>query len=338
MAWLAGLKIKKNLLLEQPPLVGDDAELAAMRRMVMADAMKRQSMAQRVGVTAYIKNRPQADATFVKNVVSNVSSFNRYRSEKDYEEWVIKERERAARLRASRSERISERSDVRLPDSDGESTGRLGSKHCRDVEGGGGRIAQNEEGALKRQVIERLRRARAGDGESGSDAFGYSNSHEEREHGVKSRAADSDPPILQAGGRGSSDCSSGPRHSSSHVDDGERNASQERSRDGGRDRDRDRSKEKEWGSDGHRVKEREDRDRERSDGGREGDRRKEKERHRRSDQERDSGGREGDRDRDRHRERRDKDGKRRERHHCRDGDDESRANEREGGRDGGSGR
>jgi len=46
----------------------------------------------------------------VKNVVSNVSSFNRYRSEKDYEEWVVKERERAARLQASRSERTSERS------------------------------------------------------------------------------------------------------------------------------------------------------------------------------------------------------------------------------------
>jgi hypothetical protein len=187
MSWLSGLKIKKNILLEQQPLAsGDDAELAAMRRMVMDDALKRKSMAQRVGITAYIKNRPQVDASVVKNVVANVSSFNRYRSEKDYEEWVIRERERAARLKASRSQDVGEHLTAQSSCSDDESS--VGSR-AQELTGAYG--PSDEETALRRQVKERVRRARAGERERAPDVD-YCSSKSQEERALEGGASNSD--------------------------------------------------------------------------------------------------------------------------------------------------
>jgi hypothetical protein len=306
MAWLSGLKIKKNVLLEQQPLVGDDdAELAAMRRMIMDDALKRKSMAQRVGIMAYIKNRPQIDTSVVKNVVSNVSSFNRYRSEKDYEEWVMKERERAARLKASRSEHVADRSGVHMSNFAAESSDYFRSDQSRDIYS-----PVDEESALKRQVIERLRHARSEDSAPASDIFNHSRSRKQHEHDSDCISSDGDfvADDVDVAEKGS-DLQSRCQHSSRLLRDGERELPLERPRD----RRRSRSRERDRHRDSHRGEDRGDRDREREDEVRHGEKQKDKER--RSDR---------DADRDGHRDRRDKDGKQKERHHHRDKDEEKR--------------
>jgi hypothetical protein len=307
MAWLSGLKIKKNVLMEQPPLVDDDAELAAMRRMIMDDAMKRKSMAQRVGIAAYIKNRPQVNTSVVKNVVSNVSSFNRYRSEKDYEEWVVKERERAARLQASRCDGVGElhlnakskASEARLHDSDEDSSDYCGGKQLRDY--------RDEESDLKRQVIERLRNARGDDSGPAPAHFERSRSHAQLNHDSESHSSDDHVDAGDAGAKG--------KDSRSHN----RHRDSERPRHGhaisdarGRDRDRQPSK--------HR----DDRERERVyEGERSDKRREEKDRS----ATRKSSDHHGGKDRhhgddDRHRDARDKDRRRKERRRDRDSDED----------------
>jgi hypothetical protein len=311
MAWLSGLKIKKNVLLEQQPLVGDDdAELAAMRRMIMDDALKRKSMAQRVGIMAYIKNRPQIDTSVVKNVVSNVSSFNRYRSEKDYEEWVMKERERAARLKASRSEQAADRLPVHLSEFDAESSDYCRSEQSRDIH-----APVDEESALKRQVIERLRHARSEESTPAPDIFNNGSSRMQHEHGSDSVSSDCD---FVAGdiAETDSDLRSRCQHSSCRLRDGERELPHERRRD----RRRSRSRERDRHRDVHRGKDPEDADRERDDEVRHGEKQKDKERsHKRSDR---------DADRDGHR-RRDKDGKRKDRHHHHRDEEKRHANGQE---------
>jgi hypothetical protein len=333
MAWLSGLKIKKNILLEQQPLSCDDAELAAMRRMVMDDALKRKSMAQRVGITAYIKNRPQVDASVVKNVVANVSSFNRYRSEKDYEEWVIRERERAARLKTSRSQDVGERSTAQSSGSDEESS--VGSRAQQPT---GAHGPSDEESALRRQVKERLRRARADEREPAPGVDGGSKSQERAVDGdasnsecdgCRAAAGGEDLPLREHGAR-------------SLTHDKHRDRSRERHRHGG-DKHRDRSRERHR-DDGNKHRDR-SRERHRDDGDKHRDRSRErhrddgdKHRDRSRERHRDDGDKHRDRSRERHRDDGDKRRDRSRERHRDDGDkrrDRSRERHRHGG-DGGA--
>jgi hypothetical protein len=317
MAWLAGLKIKKNILLEQQPLSqGDDAELAAMRRMVMDDALKRKSMAQRVGILAYVKNRPQVDASVVKNVVSNVSSFNRYRSEKDYEEWVIRERERGARLQAARSERTAQRSDEQSSDSGGDSSRCSQSKRSMDIS-----APSDEQSALKRQVIERLRHARADDSARAPDVVDCSRPRMQYEREHESRASCDGIPNTNVSEKGGDDMRSGNRHSSSRRGGDEQHSPRERARDGHRDRSRERERDGD-----RRSRHRDDRDSESQDNSRNGKKKNDRDLHRTHC--------DHDGERRRHHDGRDKDDKRKESRRHRDEDDaEKHASAHEGRRD-----
>ncbi len=300
MSWLSGLKIKKNVLMEQPPLVDDDAELAAMRRLIMNDALKRKSMAQRMGIAAYIKNRPQVNTSVVKNVVSNVSSFNRYRSEKDYEEWVVKERERAARLQASRCDGVGElhlntqskASEVSSRDSDEDSSDYNRGKQSRDY--------HDEESDLKRQVIERLRNARGDDSAPARAHFERSGSHVQLKRDAEGRSCDDHVDACDADAKGR-DCQALNRHRDS-----------ERARHGHA-----RSDERGRDRDGHRSKHRDDRQREREHDGERSDKRREEKNRSAT---RKSSHHHGD-DKDRHRDARDHDCRRKERRH-RDSDED----------------
>jgi hypothetical protein len=313
MAWLSGLKIKKNVLLEQQPLVGDDAELAAMRRMIMDDALKRKAMAQRVGILAYIKNRPQIDASVVKNVVSNVSSFNRYRSEKDYEEWVVRERERAARLKASRSDQVSDRAEVHVSDSDGESSHHFRGDQSRDIH-----APLDEESTLRSQVKERLRQARADDSLPAPDDSDHYRPLLQHGSGLDSCPSDADFVADSASKKGS-DSKLRKRHSSSRRRDGEHERLHERSRD----RHRSRSRERDRDGDGCRGKDGEDRSRDRERGDHVG----------RSERQKDNDGThkhahrdecDGHADRSKHRDRRNRGENERQRHDHRDAGEEQR--------------
>jgi hypothetical protein len=307
MAWLSGLKIKKNVLMEQPPLVDDDAELAAMRRLIMDDALKRKSMAQRVGISAYIKNRPQVNTSVVKNVVSNVSSFNRYRSEKDYEEWVVKERERAARLQASRCDGVGElplnakskASEASSHDSDEDSSEYHRGKQARDY--------HEEESDLKRRVIERLRHARGDDSAPARAHAERSVSHVQLKRDSESRSSDDHVDACDADARGR-DC----RGHNRHRDSERARYGHARSDGGGRDRE------------GHRSKHGDDRRREREHDGERSDKRERSEKSREGKDRtatRKSSDHHGD-DKHRHRDARDHDCRRKERRHHRDSDED----------------